>query len=67
MHNFFLKNGLEVVLKPQKKVGLISVQCWVSAGSIHEQDHEKGMAHVLEHMLFKGSKKYGVGEISSKT
>ena len=36
-----------------------------SAGSIHEEDHEKGMAHVLEHMLFKGSKKYGVGEISS--
>ena len=65
MHHFFLKNGLEVVLKPQKKVGLISVQCWVGAGSIHEKVNEKGMAHVLEHMLFKGSKKYGVGEISS--
>ena len=65
MHHFFLKNGLEVVLKPTKKVNLISVQCWVSAGSIHENSNEKGMAHVLEHMLFKGSKKYGVGEISS--
>ena len=41
------------------------MQCWVSAGSIHENSNEKGMAHVLEHMLFKGSKKYGVGEISS--
>ena len=47
MHHFFLKNGLEVVLKPQKKVGLISVQCWVGAGSIHEKVNEKGMAHVL--------------------
>ena len=64
MHHFF-KEWFEVVLKPTKKVNLISVQCWVSAGSIHENSNEKGMAHVLEHMLFKGSKKYGVGEISS--
>lgn len=60
-----LPNGPEVVLKENHFSGIVSIQCWVKAGSMHENEHQRGMAHVLEHMIFKGSKKRGPGEMAS--
>ncbi|SME90839.1 M16 family metallopeptidase [Pseudobacteriovorax antillogorgiicola] len=59
-----LSNGTEVAIKETHFSRMVAIQCWVGAGSIHEQPDEYGMAHVLEHMLFKGTEAHGVGEIS---
>jgi len=45
---------------------LTCLDFWVRAGSSHEKQGEEGMAHFLEHMVFKGSKKNGVGEFDRK-
>lgn len=59
-----LPNGLTVVLKEDRRCPLLTIQAWVSAGSLDEGEDEKGMAHLLEHMLFKGTTKRAVGEIA---
>ena len=59
-----LENGLRVVMKQDFFSNIVALQCWVRTGSLNEEPHERGMAHLLEHMLFKGTKKRKVGEIS---
>ncbi|MEZ4744145.1 MAG: pitrilysin family protein [Bdellovibrionota bacterium] len=58
-----LANGIEVALKENHQSKAVSIQCWIKAGSLHEEPDERGMAHFIEHMLFKGTQKRGVGEI----
>lgn len=60
----FLPNGVEVLIKEDHFTNIAAIQCWVRAGSLHETPKEEGMAHVLEHMLFKGTKTRAVGEIA---
>lgn len=60
-----LDNGLEVVLKPNHFSQTVAIQLWVKVGSLDETEHNRGAAHFLEHMLFKGTKKRGVGEIAA--
>ena len=43
---------------------MVSLNFWVEAGSIDEAPEERGMAHLIEHMIFKGTEKRNVGEIS---
>ncbi|MBF0440606.1 MAG: insulinase family protein [Oligoflexales bacterium] len=59
-----LGNGLDVVLKENHFVKMVAIQCWVGVGSLYEEEDQRGMAHMIEHMLFKGTKKREVGEIS---
>lgn len=59
----YLDNGVEVALKENHFTKSISIQCWVHAGSLHETDKEHGIAHLIEHMLFKGTDKRDVGEL----
>jgi zinc protease len=54
----YLENGLEAFLTESRFAPLASLQVWVKAGSIDEEEDEAGIAHVLEHMLFKGSTKF---------
>ncbi|APJ03818.1 M16 family metallopeptidase [Silvanigrella aquatica] len=65
----YLSNGMEVYLHPSDFAPVVSIQILVKTGSLDEEDQEKkegGMAHVLEHMLFKGTKKYPLtGQIAS--
>lgn len=62
----YLKNGMEVYLHPTNFAPIVSLQVLVKAGSIDEEDFEGGAAHVLEHMLFKGTKKFPhAGQIAS--
>ena len=53
-----LANGLEVLIAPDPSKPQIVVNITYKVGSRHENYGESGMAHLLEHMLFKGSKKY---------
>ena len=50
-----LPSGLRLVTEPMPHVRSISVGVWVSRGSRHESDAESGVAHFVEHMLFKGT------------
>ncbi len=54
---YTLKNGLRVVLVPMKEVTTATALICVGTGSRFEDKHENGLAHFLEHMFFKGTKK----------
>jgi len=52
-----LSNGLRVVAAPMAQVGTTSVGIWVDVGGRHESADENGVAHMLEHMAFKGTRR----------
>jgi zinc protease len=51
-----LENGLTVLVRQNHTVPKVSVQLWYNVGSKDEKDGEKGRAHLIEHMIFKGTK-----------
>ncbi len=55
---YSLPNGFRVILVPEQAASTVTVNLTVLVGSRSEGYGEKGMAHLLEHMLFKGSPKY---------
>tara|TARA_B110000879_G_scaffold71916_1_gene100368 strand:- start:12757 stop:15312 length:2556 start_codon:yes stop_codon:yes gene_type:complete len=60
-----LDNGLRVILDPDASAPVISTQIWVSTGSIHEGGFMgAGISHLLEHMVFKGTKSFSGEELS---
>ncbi len=61
-----LDNGLRVVIEERASSPVVALQLWVQAGSADESDAESGLAHVHEHMLFKGTERRGVGEIAGE-
>ncbi len=54
-----LQNGLRVLLFPDATKQVVSVNITYMVGSRHESYGETGMAHLLEHMLFKGTPRHG--------
>ncbi|HUS01068.1 MAG TPA: insulinase family protein [Chitinophagaceae bacterium] len=56
---YTLKNGLSVILSPNKKEPRIAVRIAVRAGSNTDPRTNTGLAHYLEHLLFKGTDKFG--------
>lgn len=56
-----LENGHTVVLA-HKEGGLVNVSSWVKTGSINEDEHNNGVSHFLEHLMFKGTNKHKAGE-----
>jgi len=59
-----LPNGLKVLLKEEHKSPVVTFQIWYRVGARNERLGKTGMSHVLEHMMFKGSKKYGPKQFS---
>jgi zinc protease len=59
-----LDNGLTVLLQENHAARVVAFQAWVDAGSGDETAFESGLAHLHEHMLFKGTETRGVGEIA---
>ena len=55
---FRLGNGVRILLFPDSSSPKVTVNCTVLVGSRHEGYGETGMAHLLEHMLFKGTRLY---------
>jgi zinc protease len=62
-----LPNGLKVLIKPDFSAPVVAIVTYVSAGYFDETDDVVGIAHVLEHMYFKGTPTRGVGEIAKQT
>ena len=56
-------NGLTLHVAPGHPAPVAAVQAWVGVGSADETPREAGVAHFVEHMLFKGSASYGAGEL----
>ncbi len=60
-----LGNGMKVLILENHKSPVVSVQMWVKTGSADEKKGEEGISHFIEHLVFKGTDKYKVGEIAS--
>jgi zinc protease len=59
-----LSNGLKVIVKEDHRAPVLVQQVWYHAGSMDEKTGTTGVAHVLEHMMFKGTRKVPVGQFS---
>src|SRR4051794_10818055 len=62
-----LPNGLKVLVREDRSAPVVAIVTYVSAGYFDETDDIVGIAHVLEHMYFKGTPSRGVGEIAKQT
>lgn len=61
-----LDNGLTALLLPSHASPVVAFQAWIGVGSADEMPDEAGIAHVFEHMLFKGTDRRGVGQIAQE-
>ncbi len=61
-----LANGLRVIVKEDHRAPTVVHMVWYRAGAIDEIDGTSGVAHVLEHMMFKGTKNVGPGQFSKR-
>lgn len=59
-----LKNGLTILAEPLHDAPVVALQVWVNVGAADEQPPHLGIAHLHEHMLFKGTAKRQVGQIA---
>jgi predicted Zn-dependent peptidase len=50
-----LDNGLKIIALRKKGAPIVSIQVWYNVGSVQEHDGVRGIAHLLEHMMFRGS------------
>lgn len=64
---FALSNGLEVLVYPYPVIPWVATQLWYRVGSKNEQDGQRGAAHLLEHMLFKGTKRMSELDVTAIT
>src|SRR3954468_14267796 len=62
-----LANGLRVLVRRDASAPVVAIVTYVSAGYFDEADEIVGIAHVLEHMFFKGTPSRGVGAIAKQT
>jgi zinc protease len=63
---FTLPNGLTVIVKPDRRAPTAVHMLWLGVGSMDEVDGTSGVAHVLEHMMFKGTSEVKPGEFSRR-
>ncbi|HVL59278.1 MAG TPA: pitrilysin family protein [Burkholderiaceae bacterium] len=61
-----LPNGLKVIVKQDRRAPTAVHMVWYRAGSVDEVNGRTGVAHVLEHMMFKGTEKLAPGEFSRR-
>jgi zinc protease len=61
---FKLSNGLEVVVVPDRRTPVVTHMLWYKVGSADEPPGKSGIAHFLEHLLFKGTEKNPAGKFS---
>jgi zinc protease len=66
LSRYTLSNGLEVLILEDHARKVATLQYWVLVGSADEEEPERGISHVIEHMAFKGTTRRGVGQIASE-
>ncbi|HKJ88631.1 MAG TPA: pitrilysin family protein [Gammaproteobacteria bacterium] len=59
-----LSNGMKVLVKPDHRAPVVTSMVWYRVGGLDETRGKTGISHVLEHMMFKGTKKVGPGQFS---
>jgi zinc protease len=64
IEQFTLANGMTVIVKPDKRAPTAVHMVWLRVGSMDEVDGTSGVAHLLEHMMFKGTPNLKPGEFS---
>lgn len=57
-----LPNGQTLVVQEVPNNPIVTIDTWVKTGSVNETDKNSGVAHFLEHLFFKGTKRHPVGE-----
>lgn len=65
-HEYLLDNGLKLVVKEDHRSPVVIQQIWYKVGSVDEVNGKTGVAHALEHMMFKGTAKVPAGEFSRR-
>ena len=63
---FTLANGMTLIVKPDRRAPTAVQMLWVRTGSMDEVDGSSGVAHMLEHMMFKGTPSVPAGEFSRR-
>ena len=64
IQEFKLSNGMKVIVQEDHRAPVVVSQVWYRAGALDEVNGKTGVAHVLEHMMFKGTKKVPAGQFS---
>lgn len=67
INQYSLKNGMKVVCEQMEHVHSVSFGVWVFAGSKDEKESDNGIAHMVEHMVFKGTKTKTAKDIADET
>ncbi|MFK4489669.1 M16 family metallopeptidase [Bradyrhizobium sp. USDA 336] len=62
--SFTLSNGMQVVVIPDRRTPVVTEMIWYKVGSADETPGKSGLAHFLEHLMFKGTAKHPAGEFS---
>jgi zinc protease len=62
--SFTLDNGLQVIVIPDHRTPVVTQMIWYKVGSADETAGKSGLAHFLEHLMFKGTTKHPAGEFS---
>lgn len=63
--SFTLDNGLEVVVIPDHRTATVTHMVWYKVGAADEQPGKSGIAHFVEHLMFKGTRAHPAGEFSA--
>ena len=63
--SFTLENGLQVVVIPDRRAPVVTHMVWYKVGSADEEPGRSGIAHFLEHLMFKGTEKHAAGDFSA--
>lgn len=63
---YTLENGMTLIVQPDRRAPTAVHMVWLRVGSMDEVDGASGVAHVLEHMLFKGTRTLKAGEFSRR-
>lgn len=64
VESFTLKNGMKVFVQEDHRSPVVVSQLWYKTGALDEVNGKTGVAHVLEHMMFKGTKRLKAGQFS---
>ncbi|MEM8844586.1 MAG: pitrilysin family protein [Pseudomonadota bacterium] len=64
VHEKTLSNGLKVIIKEDHRAPVATAQVWYKVGSADEYGGITGVSHALEHMMFKGTPKYPLGQFN---
>ena len=65
-HLATLPNGVGVVLRPMPQAQSVAVGVWVGAGGRYEAPERSGISHFVEHLLFKGTRRYGCEQLKQR-